>query len=101
MAMGVPVITSEAGAGGVDAIEPQHLLVGRSPRETAQYALGLMSSAGERARLAAAGRARVLSHHDWAASMRRLDGIVERCLAGGGAASPGVQRGPQPLEELA
>jgi hypothetical protein len=31
--------------------------------------------------LARAGRARMLSHHTWDQSMRRLDGIIERCLA--------------------
>jgi len=35
----------------------------------------------ERRRLAAAGRARMLSHHAWDKSMRRVDGIIERCIA--------------------
>ena len=35
----------------------------------------------ERRRLAAAGRARMRSHHAWPSSMRRLDAIIERCLA--------------------
>jgi len=62
----------------------------------------VMSDASERARLSAAGRARVLSHHDWAASMRRLDGIVERCLATSGKATSGDPlRGASALEELA
>jgi len=102
MAMGVPVITSEAGAGGVDAKDPEHFLVARSPEETARLALAVMSDTSERARLSSAGRARVLSHHDWAASMRRLDGIVERCLATSGKATSGDPlRGASALEELA
>jgi glycosyltransferase involved in cell wall biosynthesis len=74
------VVTSGAGAGGVDAEDEAHFLVAKTPADAAAAALRLMSDAGERARLAHAGRARMLSHHDWSASMRRLDGIVERCM---------------------
>lgn len=81
MAMGVPVITSEIAAGGVDAEADAHLLVARSPDEYASAALKLMDDAQERARLARTGRERVLSNHDWEASMQRLDGIVAKCLA--------------------
>jgi hypothetical protein len=82
MAMGVPVVTSPAGAGGVDAEHGAHFLVAGSPDDAAQCALRLMGDSTERARLARAGRERMLSHHDWSASMRRLDGIVDRCVAG-------------------
>jgi hypothetical protein len=34
----------------------------------------------ERQRLAAAGRARMLTHHAWPSSMRRLDAIIERVI---------------------
>jgi len=49
-------------------------------------------------RLAQAGRARVLSHHTWAASMHKLDGIIDRCLAlarraGSGRADGAVEVG--------
>ena len=80
LAMGVPVVTSGAGAGGVDAEDEAHFLVAKAPLDAARAALRLMGDAQERTRLATAGRARMLSHHDWSASMRRLDGIVERCM---------------------
>jgi hypothetical protein len=32
-------------------------------------------------RLALAGRARALTHHAWPASMRRMDGIIERTVS--------------------
>jgi sugar transferase (PEP-CTERM/EpsH1 system associated) len=80
MAMGVPVITSRIAAGGVDAQAGEHLSVADSPGELVEAILGLLESRDERRRLAFAGRERVLSHHSWAHSMRRLDGIVERCL---------------------
>jgi hypothetical protein len=81
MAMGVPVVTSPAGAGGVDAENGAHFLVADSPAAAAECVLRLIGDANERARLAKAGRERMLSHHDWTASMRRLDGIVQRCVA--------------------
>jgi sugar transferase (PEP-CTERM/EpsH1 system associated) len=81
MAAGVPVVTSEAAAGGVDALEWEHFLVARSPGEYAQSVLHVLEDPAERRRLAAAGRARMRSHHAWGSSMRRLDTIIERCLA--------------------
>lgn len=81
MAMGVPVVTSPAGAGGVDAEHGEHFLVGSNPTEYADACLRLMQDADTRARFSSAGRERMLSNHDWEASMRRLDGIVGRLLA--------------------
>ena len=79
MAMGVPVVTSTVAAGGVDAQAPAHLLVADSAEQITQAILRITENGAERGRLAAAGRARVLSHHAWPSSMRRLDGIIERC----------------------
>jgi sugar transferase (PEP-CTERM/EpsH1 system associated) len=81
MAMGVPVVASPTAAGGVDAEAPAHLLVASTPDQFASACLRIMSDPAERHRLARAGRARMLSHHAWEASMRRLDAIVERCLS--------------------
>jgi hypothetical protein len=81
MAMGVPVVTSRAGAGGVDAVPGEHFLVASSHDEQAAAVLRLLDNRVERARLASAGRARMLSHHAWPSSMRRLDAIIERGLA--------------------
>jgi len=39
----------------------------------------VMDDPALRRRLATQGRARMLSHHAWDRSMRRLDGIIERC----------------------
>lgn len=79
MAMGVPVVTSRIAAGGVDAEADAHFLVADQPQETAEALLRLVEQPAERARLAQAGRARMLSHHAWPHSMNRLDGIIERC----------------------
>jgi hypothetical protein len=80
MAMGVPVVTSRAAAGGVDAEAEKHLLVVDAAEPTAAAILRLVASRDERARLAEAGRERMLSHHAWSRSMQRLDRIIERCV---------------------
>jgi sugar transferase (PEP-CTERM/EpsH1 system associated) len=87
MSMGVPVVTSSAAAGGVDAEAERHLLVADQPEPIAQAVLRLVEQPAERARLAGAGRERMLSHHDWAKSMLRLDTLIERCMAGFGAST--------------
>ena len=81
MAMGVPVVTSKVAAGGVDALPDEHFLVASTPAEYAAAIERIAGDRAERARLAAAGRARMLSHHAWDRSMRRLDAIIDRCIA--------------------
>jgi glycosyltransferase involved in cell wall biosynthesis len=80
MAAGVPVVTSGIAAGGVDALPEKHFLVADPPEEVAEAILRIIENPVERSRLAAAGRARMLSNHDWAQSMHRLDNIIERCV---------------------
>jgi len=81
MAMAVPVVCSELAARGVDAVPGEHLLTADRPRDVADAILRLLGERIDRDRFAQAGRARVLSHHTWAASMHKLDGIIDRCLA--------------------
>jgi hypothetical protein len=81
MAMGVPVVTSPAAAGGVDAVQQEHFLVANDHAEQCAALLRVLEDAQERRRLALAGRARVLGHHAWPASMRRLDSIIERTVS--------------------
>jgi hypothetical protein len=80
MAMGVPVVTSSAAAGGVDAEADKHFLVADTPEQTAAAILRIAGDRDEHDRLAKAGRERMLSHHAWPRSMQRLDGIIERCM---------------------
>ena len=94
MAMGVPVVTSRAAAGGVDAEAETHFLVADAAQDVAAAVLRIVENPAERARLAAAGRARMLSHHAWPRSMQRLDGIIERCVAGFAARTPTVSGNP-------
>ncbi len=88
MGMGVPVVTSSAAAGGVDAEAEQHFLVADSPADLAAAVLRIVENPAERARLAAAGRERMLSHHAWPRSMQRLDAIIGRCREAFSAKNP-------------
>ncbi len=94
MAMGVPVVTSTAAAGGVDAESERHLLVADTPQDIAAAVLRVTGNPAERQRLAVAGRERMLSHHAWPRSMQRLDGIIEGCVRSHAQRSPQTQRTP-------
>ncbi len=78
MAMGVPVVCSSQAAGGVDAVPGEHLLTADSADEHVTAILRLLESPARRSELAAAARARVLSHHSWPSSMRRLEEMLTR-----------------------
>jgi len=89
MALGVPVVTSTLAAGGVDATAPDDFLVADTPAEIATAVLRIVDDRNERERLARAGRARMLSHHSWEPSMKRLDDIIERTMLRASAAVAG------------
>lgn len=80
MAMGVPVVASPRAAGGIDAVAGEHFLVASTAQEYADAVLRLLEHPDARQRYAEAGRARVCSHHDWAASMARLDRLIDGCM---------------------
>jgi sugar transferase (PEP-CTERM/EpsH1 system associated) len=98
MAMGVPVVTSPLAAGGVDAVPGEHLCVAHTPDEYCDAIVRLCHDPVERTRLSLAGRQRMLSHHNWENSMRKLDRILERCVAARGQTSSRVH---EPQEKLA
>jgi polysaccharide biosynthesis protein PslH len=77
MAAGTPVVCSPEAAGGVDAIAGEHLLVADSPAAWVGAICGVLADATKRSALSEAARARVLAKHSWAASMLRMDGLVE------------------------
>jgi sugar transferase (PEP-CTERM/EpsH1 system associated) len=84
MAMGVPVVCSEQAAGGVDAIPGEHILVARTPQEYVAAIVSILQSPQARGTLAAKGRARVLTNHTWASSMRQLDTLLTEAQTGKG-----------------
>jgi hypothetical protein len=80
--MGIPTVTSAEAAGGVDAISGEHFLVGSDHREFADAVVRLLSNSEERKKFSEKGRARMLERHDWQGSMKKLDGILDRCVEG-------------------
>lgn len=79
MAMGIPVVTSEQAAGGIDAVPGEHFLTASTVEEYRDAVLRLLDSPQDRERFAYSGRARVLSHHSWEHSMNKLDLLIEKC----------------------
>ncbi|MFC7049541.1 TIGR03087 family PEP-CTERM/XrtA system glycosyltransferase [Emcibacter nanhaiensis] len=80
MALGVPVISSQLAARGVDAVVGEHLLAASTPEEYAACVSRIFDSAGEREKFSKAGRERVLSHHNWTRAMKLFDEIIDGCL---------------------
>ncbi|GMW07138.1 MAG: TIGR03087 family PEP-CTERM/XrtA system glycosyltransferase [Gammaproteobacteria bacterium] len=78
MAMGVPVVCTPLAAQGVDAVPGEHLLTASGPAEAAATVLALLGDPARRDTFARAGRARVISHHSWASSLRRMEELIER-----------------------
>jgi len=81
LAMGVPTVASLQAATGIDAVPGEHFLTASSPQEYADAVLKLLSDTRERERYSEAGRQRMLTHHGWEGSMKKLDKIIEDCLA--------------------
>lgn len=80
LAMGVPVVSSVIAAGGIDAVPGEHFLTASTHQEYADQIIRLLVNPQERERFSQAGRARMLSHHDWGRSMCRLDSLIEKCM---------------------
>lgn len=82
MALGVPVVCSELAAEGVDAAPEEHLLTACDADGYVRQITRILASSDERDRLSRQGRERMLSHHSWEQSMRRMDNIIGDCLRG-------------------
>ena len=80
MAMGIPVICSQQAAGGIDAVEDEHVLVARDADQYVEAVLKLTGNKEYRRQLGAYARQRVLTHHNWESSMKRMDDLLQRCL---------------------
>ena len=76
MAMGVPVVSSRQAVGGVDAVASEHLLAYDTREQFIEATLSILDSPDLRAKLATAGRERVLTNHSWPASMHRVDALI-------------------------
>ncbi len=76
MAMGRPVVASPAASEGIRGQPGRDLLVAGDAGNAARL-VGEVLDGGHRG-LGAAGREAVLRHHDWSATLARLDTMIER-----------------------
>lgn len=81
MAMGVPVISSRTAARGVDAVVGEHILAATTPDEYTAHISRLFDDEAERDRLAKAGRARVMTHHNWPRAMALFGTAIDQAMA--------------------
>jgi len=77
MAMGTPVVCTQAAFAGLEGSEGEIALVGDSADALADHILRIQSDPALGKRLAAAGRRYVEIHHSWEAAARRLVAVYE------------------------
>ncbi|MCB1735128.1 MAG: TIGR03087 family PEP-CTERM/XrtA system glycosyltransferase [Gammaproteobacteria bacterium] len=89
MALQVPVVASPKPAQGVDAVVGEHLLAADSAEDWIETLSRLFDDPKERARLALAGRQRVLEKHRWDTIMQdRFEPLIARCIENFRAGKP-------------
>ncbi len=76
MALGTPVISTRKGAEGLNVTDGEDILLADTPDELAAAALRLFRDPALRARLAAAGRARVEREYDWQQIAAQLSALI-------------------------
>jgi glycosyltransferase involved in cell wall biosynthesis len=81
MALGVPVVSTQAGAVGLQAVPGQDLLVGQDAAQVASLIRELLVDPRRRAEVAAAGRRYVEAHHRWDVVSSRLERAYDETLA--------------------
>jgi sugar transferase (PEP-CTERM/EpsH1 system associated) len=81
MAMGVPVVASREASGGIDAVPETHFLAASTASQYRDAILRMLDAPQERQKFSEAGRQRVLSHHNWDASLRKLETLIEDCMS--------------------
>lgn len=80
MAMGIPFVSSHLAARGVDAVIGEYILAATTNEEYAADIMSLFADQKAREKISKAGRARVLSHHNWPRGMEMMDECIERTI---------------------
>lgn len=80
MALGVPVVTSELGARGIDGEPGKDFMVANTPAQYCEQLYALMSNDELRQQLALQGRARIENNYSWPYVLQRLDALVKNTL---------------------
>lgn len=78
LAVGMPVVSTTVGIDGLDLQHGEHLLVADTPTDFARAVGRLLADPELRARLATAGRRRVIERYDWRVCCRPLLDAYER-----------------------
>jgi polysaccharide biosynthesis protein PslH len=81
LAAGTPVVSTPAGAEGLDVTDGEHLLLARDAAAFATAVVGLCRDGGRRDRLAGAGRQRVEARYGWGPAVEALRAVHERVVA--------------------
>ncbi len=81
MAMGLPVVSSHLAARGVDAVVGEHILAATTPEQYADEVMSLFADPQKQQKFSVAGRARVLSHHNWPRGMEMMGDCIDRSIA--------------------
>lgn len=76
MAMGRPVVVSDAAAEGIDAEDGRDFLIAINAEKEGRLVCDLLSDPARAAALGRAGRRRVESHYSWDAALAPLAGLV-------------------------
>ena len=76
MAAGVPVVSTAAGLGGIEAVPGRDVLVGDTADSFATHTVRLLRDRGLRDRLGQAGRRFVSNHHQWDVHLARLEQVL-------------------------
>jgi len=72
MREGIPIVTTTAGAKGLDVVAGEHLLIGDSPEQFARAVSGVLADAELAARLATSARQYLTDHHSRGAAVERM-----------------------------
>ena len=88
MALGVPVVATNAAARGLEARPREHLIVEDDPSRFAAAVVGLLSDGDARRLLAGRARTFVESRHAWPALLERVEALVIDAAGRRAAASP-------------
>jgi glycosyltransferase involved in cell wall biosynthesis len=80
-AMGKAVVSTHLGAAGLEAIHGENILQADEPEPFAQWVVGLLADAGQRARLGQAGRRLVEARYAWSIISKELEAAYEVAMA--------------------
>jgi sugar transferase (PEP-CTERM/EpsH1 system associated) len=75
LALGIPVVTTSTGIGGVDLIAGEDILVGDDPQAFATHVVRLLRDPDLQRMMAARAAAKVLALHDWEIVAGKVEGV--------------------------